>query len=320
MPVMNITADAALIRIDKYLADEIEVLSRTKVKDCITNDNVLVDGQVVKPSYLLQGGETIQIDIEEEKRSSNLDAESMPLDIIHEDDDIIVLNKPAGLVVHPGAGNRSGTLVNGLVSHFRHLSSVSGVLRPGIVHRLDKDTSGILVVAKTDLSHLHLARQFANRTVGKKYLALVWGVPSKGEGVIDAPIGRHPRNRQRFSVNESGRVALTGYTVVEGFDYLSLLELSPETGRTHQLRVHLASIGHPIFADEVYGGGLSRVRGFLKETQESLKALYSMIQRQALHALSLSFKHPSSIALTEFVAPLPDDFSSVISELDPENE
>ena len=319
MSVMNITADAADIRIDKYLADEIEVLSRTKVKDYITKDNVLVDGQAVKPSYLLQGGETIQIYIKEEG-PTDLEAESIPLDIIHEDDNIIVLNKPAGLVVHPGAGNRCGTLVNRLIFHFSHLSSVSGALRPGIVHRLDKDTSGIMVVAKTDLSHLRLARQFADRTVKKKYLALMWGVPEQREGTVDAPIGRHPRNRQKFSVVESGRSALTRYGVVEEFDHLSLVELHPETGRTHQLRVHLAFMGHPVFADEVYGGGLSKVRGFLKETQRSLKSLYSLIHRQALHALSLSFTHPSSGEKMEFVAPLPNDLSTVISELEPKDE
>ncbi|MAG20890.1 MAG: RNA pseudouridine synthase [Candidatus Marinimicrobia bacterium] len=319
MPLMNITVDAADIRIDKYLAEEIEILSRTKVKDYITKDNVLVDGSSVKPSYLLRGGETIQLEIEEEG-PPGLEAENIPLNIVHEDNDIIVLNKPAGLVVHPGAGNRSGTLVNGLIYHFSHLSSLSGALRPGIVHRLDKNTSGIMVVAKTDLSHIRLARQFADRKVNKKYLALVWGVPEKDEGTVDAPIGRNPRNRQKFGVVEAGRRAVTRYRVVEEFDHLSLVELHPETGRTHQLRVHLAFMGHPVFADEVYSGGLSTVRGFLKETQRSLKSLYSLIERQALHALSLSFTHPSTDELVEFVAPLPDDLHNVLSELEPEYE
>ena len=318
MKALSIIAEVSDIRLDKYLAEEIELISRSKIKESIVSKDVLVNGEAVKPSFKLAGGETIRVEISD---SQPMELESQPilLDIIHEDDDIVVLNKQVGLVVHPGAGNRTGTLVNGLIHHFDQLSSVSGSLRPGIVHRLDKDTSGVIVVAKNDAAHGNIALQFSERTVEKTYLALVWGIPEETEGKIDLPIIRHPKMRTLFTTGEVGRPALTEFRLLEPFEYLSLLELTPRTGRTHQLRVHLSEMGHPIFGDASYGGGESRARGFLPEVTKELSRLAKILNRQALHAMSLVFDHPSIGERVTFVAPMADDIAAVIHELEPES-
>lgn len=318
MTTLSITADVSDIRLDKYLAEEIELVSRTKIRECIVSEDVLVDGVAVKPSYRLSGGETIRVAVPAPE-PMELKSEPIPLDIVHEDEDIVVLNKPAGLVVHPGAGNRSGTLVNGLIHHLDRLSSVSGTLRPGIVHRLDKGTSGIMVVAKHDAAHANLSEQFSERSVQKTYLALVWGSPREAEGSIDDPILRHPKDRTLFTTGAGGRSAQTDYRLLEPFEHLSLLELSPRTGRTHQLRVHLSAIGHPIFGDSAYGGGDSRAKGFLPEVSKEMRRLVKMLGRQALHALSLSFDHPSTGKRETYIAPVAEDIASVIHELEPED-
>ena len=314
MSVVNLTADVSMIRLDKFLADEIEILSRSKLKACIKAHGVLVDGQPEKPSHLLRGGEVIQVEIPEETPTT-IDGEPIPLDILHEDHQIVVIDKPAGLVIHPGAGNPDGTLVNGLVYHFNELSHVYGNQRPGIVHRLDKNTSGVLVVAKSDESHMRLAQQFNSRTVEKTYLALVWGSPGEKEGVIDSPISRHAGHRQKFAVDESGRSAVTQYRVMEEFDQLSSIQLKPRTGRTHQLRVHMSSIGHPIFGDETYGGGRSRMKGYSPDKRAYFLRLLSLISRQALHAWSISFDHPTAGNRVTFSAPLPKDFGNVLESM-----
>ncbi|MEE2877116.1 MAG: RluA family pseudouridine synthase [Candidatus Neomarinimicrobiota bacterium] len=318
MKTLSITADLADIRLDKYLAEEIELISRSRIKKSIIANNVLVDGESVKPSFRLSGGEMIQVELPQPE-PTDLESQPIAFDIIHEDDDIILLNKPAGLVVHPGAGNRNGTLVNGLIHHFDQLSSLSGRFRPGIVHRLDKDTSGIMVIAKNDIAHANLSEQFSRRTVKKTYLALVWGVPGQDKGIIDRPIVRHPKERTLFSVGEGGRAATTAYRVLECFEELSLLELSPLTGRTHQLRVHLADISHPIFADDSYGGGAGKAKGYVPELSRVLSSLVNKLARQALHALSLEFDHPCSRESQSYIAPIPNDLASVLHALEPED-
>lgn len=318
MKALSIIAEVSDIRLDKYLAEEIELISRSKIKESIVSKDVLVNGEAVKPSFKLAGGETIRVEISD-PQPMELKSQPILLDIIHEDDDIVVLNKQVGLVVHPGAGNRTGTLVNGLIHHFDQLSSVSGSLRPGIVHRLDKDTSGVIVVAKNDATHGNIALQFSERTVEKTYLALVWGIPEETEGKIDLPIIRHPKMRTLFTTGEVGRPALTEFRLLEPFEYLSLLELTPRTGRTHQLRVHLSEMGHPIFGDASYGGGESRARGFLPEVTKELIRLAKILNRQALHAMSLVFDHPSTGERVTFVAPMADDIAAVIHELEPES-
>ena len=318
MKALSIIAEVSDIRLDKYLAEEIELISRSKIKESIVSKDVLVNGEAVKPSFKLAGGETIRVEISD-PQPMELESQPILLDIIHEDDDIVVLNKQVGLVVHPGAGNRTGTLVNGLIHHFDQLSSVSGSLRPGIVHRLDKDTSGVIVVAKNDAAHGKIALQFSERTVEKTYLALVWGIPEETEGKIDLPIIRHPKMRTLFTTGEVGRPALTEFRLLEPFEYLSLLELTPRTGRTHQLRVHLSEMGHPIFGDASYGGGERRARGFLPEVTKELSRLAKILNRQALHAMSLVFDHPSTGERVTFVAPMADDIAAVIHELEPES-
>ena len=318
MKALSIIAEVSDIRLDKYLAEEIELISRSRIKDSIISKDVLVNGEAVKPSFKLAGGETIQVEISD-PQPMELESQPIPLDIIHEDNDIVVLNKQVGLVVHPGAGNRTGTLVNGLIYHFDQLSSVSGSLRPGIVHRLDKDTSGVMVVAKNDAAHGNIALQFSERTVEKTYLALVWGIPEETEGKIDLPIIRHPKDRTLFTTGEVGRPALTEFRLLESFEYLSLLELTPRTGRTHQLRVHLSEMGHPIFGDDSYGGGEKRAKGFLPEVAQELSRLANILNRQALHAMSLVLDHPSTGERVTFVAPMADDIAAVIHELEPED-
>ena len=318
MKALSIIAEVSDIRLDKYLAEEIELISRSRIKDSIISKDVLVNGEAVKPSFKLAGGETIQVEISD-PQPMELESQPIPLDIIHEDNDIVVLNKQVGLVVHPGAGNRTGTLVNGLIYHFDQLSSVSGSLRPGIVHRLDKDTSGVMVVAKNDAAHGNIALQFSERTVEKTYLSLVWGIPEETEGKIDLSIIRHPKDRTLFTTGEVGRPALTEFRLLESFEHLSLLELTPQTGRTHQLRVHLSEMGHPIFGDDSYGGGEKRAKGFLPEVAKELSRLANILNRQALHAMSLVFDHPSTEERVTFVAPMADDIAAVIHELEPED-
>jgi 23S rRNA pseudouridine1911/1915/1917 synthase len=302
-------------RLDTFLASQIAAISRSQIRRAIENGGVAVNNQPSKPGHSLRAGEEIQIELPE---STPLEAspEPIPLDIIYEDNEIIVINKPAGMVTHPGAGATSGTLANALVYHFAQISHQpprrGGASRPGIVHRLDVGTSGLIVVAKTDRAHLSLAEQFESRTVFKSYTALVYGRLKENEGKIDAPIGRDPRSRVKMAVRPEGRRALTLYRVIERFDEFSLLDVEIKTGRTHQIRVHLAYIKHPVVADGTYDGG--RVNS-IKSVK--LRSAISRLKRPFLHAARLSFTHPVSGEKVEFAAPLPAELQLFLENLRP---
>ena len=306
--------EATGTRLDTYLASQIPTTSRSQVRRAIELGKVFVNGQpITKPAYEVSAGEVIQITLPE---TAPLEAkpEAIPLDIVHEDDEIIVINKAAGMVTHPGSGVSSGTLANALVHYFQQqalqLPRRGGASRPGIVHRLDVGTSGLIVVAKTDLAHLRLAEQFQARTVRKIYSALVYGVMKEDEGRIEAPIGRDPRSRVKMAIRPAGegRDALSLFRVVERFDEFTLLDVEIKTGRTHQIRVHLAHIKHPIVADTTYQTGRANS---IKSAR--LRAAISKLDRPFLHAAQLSFLHPATQERVEFTAPLPDDLRAFLT-------
>ncbi|MCU1265959.1 MAG: Pseudouridine synthase [Acidobacteria bacterium] len=297
-------------RLDSFLAARIEDWSRARLQRLIDDGDVLVNGHTSKGSYKLKTSDEIEVELTP-LPSSVFAPEDIPIDIIYEDDDLIVVNKPAGLVVHPAAGNQSGTLANALAFHFDRLSSKGGAIRPGLVHRLDKDTSGLLVVAKGEAVHEKLADQFRAREVFKSYLALVHGVVKEDSGQIDQPLARDPRNRTRMAVVRGGRPALSLYRVRRRYNRFSLLDVEIKTGRTHQIRVHLAWLKHPVVADEVYGGGRDNTMQHPK-----LRAAIRRLGRQFLHAEQLGFRHPSSDEPLRFTAPLPKDLTAFLSELE----
>ena len=299
----NLTVDAehAGERLDRFLALALPRFSRSRLQALIKDGFVTVNGKTGRPRDAVRTGDAITLR-EPELEKIEARPEAVALDILFEDDDLLVLNKPAGLVVHPGAGNPEHTLVNALLAHCPNLSGIGGKERPGIVHRLDKETSGVLVVAKNDAAHRDLSRQFAERATGKIYLALVAGTPAKRSGVIEAPIGRHPVHRKKMHVaRRGGRPAKTEYRVLSQGrasarpDLISLVECKLHTGRTHQIRVHLHHLGHPVLGDKVYGG--KRAGNF---------------PRQMLHAHKLSFRHPTSGDAMTFEAPVPADFAAAM--------
>lgn len=296
-------------RIDQVLAALLSRQSRASVQRLIRERQVLLRGEPVRAAYRVRGGETIDVSLPP-PRPSRLAAEPYPLDILFEDGDLVVVNKPAGMTVHPGAGARSGTLVNALLHHCTDLSGIGGQERPGIVHRLDRDTTGVLVVAKNDLAHRDLAAQFKARTVAKQYEALVWGCPRFTSGSIDKPIGRHRTARVRMAIRAEGRSARTSWKVVAPLGPVTLLELEPATGRTHQIRVHLLSIGHPIVGDPLYGG--RRAGGVREPEAQRILAAFSGL---ALHARRLAFQHPRSGDRVECCAPRPATLQRLISTL-----
>ncbi len=306
---LDLGADSAGGRIDQALAARLPDLSRATLQRLIREGLVLVGGQPVRASHRVRGGERVTVTIPPPRPPRPL-PEAHDLSILHEDGDLIVLDKPAGVVVHPGAGAHAGTLVNFLLHHCRDLSGIGGQERPGIVHRLDRDTSGVLVVAKNDAAHRSLSAQFKARQVRKVYEAVVWGQPRRAQDTIDTPIGRHPGARVRMSVLASGRAARTTYRVVARLGPVSLLEVHPETGRTHQIRVHLKSIGHPVVGDRVYRG--RRAETVLDMATRGSLLLYTGL---ALHARSLGFTHPRTGAWVQYEAPRPADLASLISEL-----
>ena len=312
------TADVPWSRLDHFLVARLGDLSRTRIQHLIKSGMVRIDGATVcKAREPLSGGEQVQVDRPAPEKPAHLEPEDIPLDIIYEDDQIIVLNKPAGLVTHPGSGVHRGTLVNGLVGRYQHLSEQNSRLRPGIVHRLDKDTSGIMVVARTDAAHLHLARQFERREIQKTYLALVWGTPPK-TGKVDANLVRDPHNRLAFMTSRSrGRPSVTFYRTLEQYHGFTLLGVRPHTGRTHQIRVHLAYLGYPTFGDALYHG-VRPAASIAPDLRDVAARLRRALHRQALHAFSLAFIHPATKETTTFQAPLPDDFNAALAILRPE--
>ncbi|MCS6916569.1 MAG: RluA family pseudouridine synthase [Chitinophagales bacterium] len=305
------------IRLDRYLHSRLEGLSRNKIQQGIASGYVLVNNKVVKANYRVRPGDELIIRYPRESDHLPLEPENIPLDIVYEDDAVVVINKPAAMVVHPGAGNRSGTLVNALLYHFQQLPAMPGnELRPGLVHRLDKDTSGLLVVARHEQAMQHLARQFARHTVRRTYRALVWGDFRKDAGTITSRIGRSQRNRKVMDVFDEdlsiGKPAITHYRVLERFYYVSLLECQLETGRTHQIRVHMKHIGHPLFNDATYGGNRILKGTLFPRYRQFVEHCFTLCPRQALHAAQLSFIHPTSQKQMVFEAPLPDDMQQLI--------
>lgn len=296
-------------RLDQFLCSRAEDLTRSRVQELIRSGHVQVNERTGKPSYRLKTGDIISLSLPP-ARPYHLEAERVEFSVIHEDSSLIVLNKPPGLVIHPAPGHYTGTLVHGLLQHCRDLSGIGGELRPGIVHRLDKDTSGIMVVAKSDEAHSFLASQFKARNVTKQYTAIVHGIPKGDYGVIDLPIARHPVRRKEMSVASSGgRRAVTRWRKEEEVSgSFSLLLVTPETGRTHQIRVHLSNAGHPIVGDPLYGYRKTWWKKHFPDAQDE-------VERQMLHAGRLGFVHPGSRVYCEFNAPMPDDMKRVLEFL-----
>jgi 23S rRNA pseudouridine1911/1915/1917 synthase len=303
-------------RLDQFLSASNLKLSRSQAKNLIEKHQIFLNQKPTKPSAHIKVGDIIS-GILPEPSSLSLKPESIPLNILYEDSSIIVIDKPSGMVVHPAYGNSSGTLVNALLYHCKDLAGINGVLRPGIVHRLDKDTSGVVVVAKDDEAFHQLAQQFKNRIVEKTYLALVYGRFAQQEGLIDSAIGRHPSERKRMSTRtKKGRKAITRWKTVETLNGCTLLEIFPQTGRTHQIRVHLSSIGHPILGDPLYGR--KGRPGALHDPV--LKDCVKRMNRQALHAYRLGFNHPQTGERVSFVSPLPQDMKEVLGCLRSQTE
>jgi 23S rRNA pseudouridine1911/1915/1917 synthase len=309
MPEFSSAPEDVGERLDRYLTRQLPAHSRAYLQQLIEQKRILVDGRATKPGYRLRAGDRITVSLPPPKPSGVL-PEPIPLDVLYEDTHLLVVNKPAGMVVHPSPGNASGTLVNALLAHCTYLSGIGGIERPGIVHRLDKDTSGAIVAAKDDATHRGLARMFAERRVKKLYLAIVRGDIVDAEGVIDAAVGRHPVHRQKMSTHTRvGRQAVTEFRVLERFGLYTLVELRPRTGRTHQIRVHMAAVGHPLLGDPTYG----RCR---KEPQRSSREhQLSGFRRQALHAWVLGFVHPATGEWLECRAPLPADLEHLLADL-----
>lgn len=299
--VFKITEEENIgVRIDKYLSNIIEGKSRSFIQGLIDSGAILVNNKEIKSNYKLRNHDEIIVSMPE-PIELDVEPEDIDLNIVYEDEDVIVLNKPQGVVVHPAPGNYSGTLVNGLLYHCKDLSGINGVIRPGIVHRIDKDTSGILVIAKNDDAHNHLAKQFKNHSIKREYYALVEGKFSKIEGTVDKPIGRNKKDRLKMAIMEDGKRAVTHYNVLEQYNNgTALVKCTLETGRTHQIRVHLSHLGHPIYGDFIYGDGDNELH---------------LIKRQALHAYGLNFISPRSGKELSLRADLPYDFKELIEKL-----
>jgi len=312
------------VRLDVFLTVHVENATRSKVQQAIRDGHVTVDGKPVKPSHLVSCGEVIHVEIPKPAASVGVEAEEIPLEILFEDDHLLVVNKPAGMVTHPAYGNYTGTLVNALLYYCRdRLSSGGDPARPGIVHRLDKDTSGLMVIAKNDQAHAHLAKQFSRRTISREYWAIAWGRFTQGgrktredlSGTIDAALGRSKSDRKKIAVSEAGKASVTEYQVLEEFEYLSLLKLKLRTGRTHQIRVHLHHIGHPVFGDPTYGGRRIAWGGISKKKTEEVHRMLKIINRQALHAKTIGFAHPVTGEILRFDSELPPDMHEVLGLL-----
>ena len=304
------------LRVDKFLMARIENATRNKIQQAAKAGSIFMGDNVVKSNYKVKGGDAVKVLFSHPPYENLLVPEPIPLDIIFEDEVLVVLNKPAGLVVHPGHGNYSGTLLNGLLHHFKQLPKNAND-RPGLVHRIDKDTSGLLVVAKTDTAMTHLAKQFFDKTSERKYTALVWGDVKEDAGTITGAIGRHPKNRLQMAVfedNSQGKEAVTHYQVLERFGYVTLLECQLETGRTHQIRAHMKHFGHTLFNDARYGGDSILKGTSFSKYKQFVENCFTLLPRQALHAKTLGFIHPVSGKLMQFDSSLPDDFISAVEK------
>lgn len=297
---MNFVVDIDNVgkRIDVYLAEMIENMSRSQIQKIISDGNVTVNEKIVKSNYKLKEDDEIVLNLPEPV-VLKIEPEDIPIEIIYEDNDLVVVNKPQGMVVHPAPGNYSGTLVNALLYHCKNLSSINGVIRPGIVHRIDKDTSGILVVAKNDISHRSLAEQIKEHSVNRIYLAITEGIVKDDEGTINKPIARHPVDRKKMAIVDGGREAITHYKVLERFKENTYIQCKLETGRTHQIRVHMSSIGHPLVGDPVYGYKKQKFK----------------LEGQALHATTLGFIHPTKNEYMEFTSRPPKYFIELLEKL-----
>ena len=308
----------APLRIDKYLMNFVENATRTKIQAAAKNGSIKVNGVTVKSNYKVKPLDDIRVLFEYPPHENLLIAENIDLDIVYEDDDLVVVNKPAGMVVHPGHGNYSGTLINALIYHFENLPKNSSN-RPGLVHRLDKDTSGLLVIAKNDKSMVHLSNQFADKKSNREYVALVWGNVTNDSGKIDNFIGRNPKNRLQNIVLdddkiENGKRAITNYEVLSRMNYVSLVKCSLETGRTHQIRVHMKHIGHTLFNDERYGGNSILKGTTFTKYKQFVENCFKLLPRQALHAKTLGFTHPKTGKFMRFDSEIPNDFQSCIEK------
>ena len=289
------------LRLDRFLSEELEDHSRSFLQKLIKEGLVTVDGKPVKANYRLSAGQQVSVQVREPEEV-NIEPQEMPLDILYEDGDVCIVNKPKGMVVHPAAGHYRDTLVNGIMYHCQDsLSGINGSLRPGIVHRIDKDTTGALIICKNDKAHSCIAEQLKEHSITRRYRAIVIGNLSEDEGTVDAPIGRHPTQRKKMAVNRiNGKRAVTHYRVLERFRGYTYIECQLETGRTHQIRVHMASIGHPLLGDTVYGPA---------------KQAYPSLEGQTLHAMVIGFVHPTTGAYMEFEAPLPGYFAELLQKL-----
>lgn len=307
------------LRVDKYLMNKVENATRNKIQKAAKDGNIYVNDAIVKQNYKVKAGDVVTVLFEHPPYEQLLTPEDIPIQIVYEDDDLLVVNKEAGMVVHPGHGNYSGTLINALTFHFDNLPNNSSN-RPGLVHRIDKDTSGLLVVAKTEEAMTHLSKQFFNKTTKREYIALVWGDVKEDEGTVEGHIGRHPKNRLQNTVflgdeaEEKGKAAVTHYKVLERLGYVSLVSCRLETGRTHQIRVHMKHIGHTLFNDERYGGEKILKGTTFSKYKQFVDNCFKVLPRQALHARTLGFEHPVTAEFLKFEAPIPEDIEACLEK------
>jgi 23S rRNA pseudouridine1911/1915/1917 synthase len=305
-----------LLRIDKYLMGMLPNATRNKIQNAATSGNIFVNNSIVKSNYKVKPLDVVQVMLSHPPFENRVDPEDIPLDIVYEDDALLLINKPPGLVVHPGHGNYTGTLVNALAFHFKNLPMNSSE-RPGLVHRIDKDTSGLLVIAKTEASMTHLAKQFEAKTSEREYIAIVWGNVKEDHGTIEGNISRHVKDRMQMAVfadPEVGKPAITHYKVLERLGYVTLVSCKLETGRTHQIRVHMKHIGHTLFNDSRYGGDLILKGTTFTKYKQFIDNCFKILPRQALHAKTLGFVHPTTGELMRFDTDLPKDFQDCIEK------
>ncbi|GJQ06775.1 pseudouridine synthase [Capnocytophaga cynodegmi] len=304
------------LRVDKFLMNFVENATRNKVQQAAKQGNIFVNGVAVKSNHRVKANDEVKVMFAHPPHEYLLTPENIPIDIVYEDDQLLVVNKPAGMVVHPGHGNYSGTLINALIYHFENLPNNSSN-RPGLVHRIDKDTSGLLVIAKTEEAMLHLAQQFFNKTSEREYIALVWGNVEQDEGTIEGHIGRHLKDRLQMDVfpeGNYGKEAITHYKVLERFGYVTLISCKLETGRTHQIRVHMKHIGHTLFNDERYGGNKILKGTTFAKYKQFVENCFDVLPRQALHAKTLGFEHPTTGEFLRFDSNLPEDMTRCIEK------